>query len=303
MRILITGGAGYIGSKLVEQLSQENQLDEIVIYDNLSLGSYAVFFNTLKDCKTKINFIQGDILDSRKIKKSLDGVDVVIHLAAKVTTPFSGRGSDFFEQVNHWGTAELCYALENSSVKKAIYMSSASVYGAQDSVADIDTIPTPNTAYGFSKIRGEAHFERMQEFMDTTIIRCANTYGHSPSTRFDSVINNFLFKAQQKQIININGNGNQTRAFVPIQLVSEVVKEEILNLGTAFKKFNLCNKNLSVNEIVDTLKLIFPDLQLIYVNQHLTLRNQALKIEDNYAPKSEGEFLNELKLFRESFAF
>lgn len=303
MKILITGGAGYIGSSLVNQLATSPKISEIVIYDNLSNGKYDVFFQSNPAWKAQIRFVQGDILDSRKLKRNLQNIDAVVHLAAKVTTPFSERGSAYFEQVNHWGTAELCYALEDSKVKKLIYLSSASVYGSQLDPANEQTIATPNTAYGFSKLRAEAHISRMQTFMPTSIIRCANTFGYSPCMRFDSVINKFLFKAQQKQIINVNGDGNQTRAFIPIERVVELITKQISEEGKSFELLNLADRNLSVNEIVNSLKVIYPELELIYVNQHLSLRNQILEIPPIYDDYSNEKFVKELRTFKGHFAF
>jgi UDP-glucose 4-epimerase len=118
MRILITGGAGYIGTELTYELSKRNEVSEIIIYDNLSRGNYNLFIGQTK--LNKVKFVQGDLLDTRKLKKNLKDVDVVIHLAAVVTTPFSDQNPHLFEQVNHWGTAELVYAIEESKVKKFI---------------------------------------------------------------------------------------------------------------------------------------------------------------------------------------
>src|SRR5262245_1850053 len=129
MKIFITGGAGYIGTELVNELAKNNSVEQIIVFDNLSRGNYNFFFGA-NSGNRKIKFIQGDILDSRKIRKELKGIDVVYHLAAKVTTPFANIDSHFFEQINHWGTAELIYALEESRVKKFIFTSSASVYGS-----------------------------------------------------------------------------------------------------------------------------------------------------------------------------
>src|SRR5262245_4699722 len=111
MNVLVTGGAGYIGTELIEALSKRKEIDHVVVYDNLSRGNFN-FFLGKSDFGNKIRFVQGDILDSRKIRKELKEVDVVYHLAAKVTTPFANIDSHFFEQINHWGTAELIYALE-----------------------------------------------------------------------------------------------------------------------------------------------------------------------------------------------
>ena len=107
MNILITGGAGYLGTELVKLLAKAEQVASIVIYDNLDKSSNNLFLGHTLPGKERIKFVHGDLLDSRKLRKTLDGVDVVFHLAAKVTTPFANNDPHFFEQVNNWGTAEL----------------------------------------------------------------------------------------------------------------------------------------------------------------------------------------------------
>src|SRR3954464_2173251 len=113
MKVLVTGGAGYIGTELTNALIARPDVEEVIIYDNLSRGNYNFFLGLRLANHTKIRFIKGELLDSRALKKVLKGVDVVYHLAAKVTTPFANADSHVYEQVNHWGTAELVYAIED----------------------------------------------------------------------------------------------------------------------------------------------------------------------------------------------
>ena len=120
MRILITGGAGYIGYSLVKQLLEDvDQLHSIVIYDNLSRRNYS-FFTEAKFDHKPVKLIQGDILDGRMLEQALEGIDCVVHLAAKVTTPFADSDAHTFDQVNHWGSAQLAFAVEKSNVSKII---------------------------------------------------------------------------------------------------------------------------------------------------------------------------------------
>lgn len=170
MKVLITGGAGYIGTALVAQLLNVAEIEKITIYDNLSRKNYNLFFNQNLN-EVKLQFIKGELLDSRMLKKILKGVDVVIHLAAKVTTPFASENAHLFEQVNHWGTAELVYAAEECRVKKIIYLSSSSVYGASENFTGHFQIPNPVTIYGISKLRGEEHVARLlQNYLFTSFV-------------------------------------------------------------------------------------------------------------------------------------
>lgn len=278
MKVLITGGAGYIGTELAYELEQKPEVSEIIVYDNLSRGNFNLFIGSQKFKTDKVRLVKAELLDTRKLKKELKGVDVVYHLAAKVTTPFADQNPHMFEQTNHWGTAELIYAVEESDVQKFIYTSSASVYGASTDEVDIDSPINPRTFYGISKMRGEEHVSRLFDKMDTYIIRCGNVYGYSKSMRFDSVINRFMFDANFHGRITVNGNGQQHRSFIHIDKTANVLGKLVegpLKSG----RYDLVEDTLEINYIADTLKDIYPELEMIYVNQHLKLRE--LKVKPN----------------------
>src|SRR5690606_282429 len=142
--------------------------------------------------------------------------DVVYHLAAKVNTPYVNSDGHSYEQVNHWGTAELVYAVEESDVQKFIYASSASVYGSSSKVRNEAHPPNPRTIYAISKFRGEEQVARLMDTRETYILRCGNVYGYNKSVRFEMVINQFMFNANYNRRISIHGTGKQQRAFVNI---------------------------------------------------------------------------------------
>lgn len=306
MRVLITGGAGYIGNELVVKLLEMPQVEKIVIYDNLSRKNYNLFLDD-RFSQSKLQFINGELLDSRKLKKVLQDIDVVFHLAAIVSTPYATENSHLFEQVNHWGTAELVYALEESQVKKLVYLSTTSVYGASDEMITAETPPDPKTFYGSSKLRGEQHVERLAGKMDTYIIRCGNVYGYSPSVRFDAVINRFMFEVNFVGRIQINGNGRQTRAFIHVDKVVSALRnlitpEQTLPSG----HYNLVDKNLSVFGIANIIKEIYPEMEMLFINQHLVLRE--IKVEKDpriepLLPSRPIDVKEELIDFKNRFSF
>ena len=254
----------------------------------------------------KIKFIEAELLDSRKLKKALVGIDVVYHLAAKVTTPYSNVDAHYFEQVNHWGTAELVYAVEESDVKQLIYISSIGVYGSSTSEIGEDTEANPRTFYAISKFRGEEHVRRLENKIKTHIIRCGNVYGYSRCMRFDSVINKWIFESNFNNQISIHGNGKQSRAFLHINMLCDVFNQ-LLTTDVPSGIYNLVERNMSMMDIVDILKAINPPLEFIFINQHLNLKSISvsndLKLKKYLKIKPVDTFDEEMKAFGAQFSF
>jgi UDP-glucose 4-epimerase len=306
MNVLITGGAGYVGTELLAKLALNKKISKITIYDNLSKGHRSLFLEKKSSFLSKIVFVHGEILDSRLLKKQLTDTDVLIHLAAMVTTPFANTDPHFFEQVNHWGTAEVVYAAEESGVSKLIYLSSTAVYGTGTDLADESILPLPQTYYGISKLRGETHVNRLMEKKNSIILRGGNIYGFSKSMRFDAVINKFMFDAHFTNRIQIFGNGKQTRAFIHVEHLVNTIEQCVLKevpTGT----YNLVDKNLQILEILDAFKELYPDLEFIYANQHMKLRELNVSLESKLF-KSITRFTStslsdELQVFKSQFAF
>jgi UDP-glucose 4-epimerase len=306
MKILITGGAGYVGTELVKRLAADPQVKSIVVYDNIQKNNYSFFLGDHISGREKLSFIEGDILDTRKLKKALQDVQLVYHLAAKVTTPFANVDAHYFEQVNHWGTAELVYAIEESDVEQLVFLSSSSIYGASKQMIDEQSIPNPRTHYGISKMRGEEHVRRLQESKKAFILRCGNVYGYSRSLRFDAVINRFMFDANFNHRISIHGDGKQHRGFIHIDAISSVLSQ-LVTTEVPSGIYNLVDKNIQILDIVDVLKEIYPGLEYLFVNQHMSLRE--LKVSTDSAiyqylqRREERTLLQELSEFKERFSF
>ncbi len=306
MKILITGGAGYVGTELTKVLVKNDRITEILIYDNLSKQNYNLFLGKRLVNFNKVKYIAGDILDSRKLQQIFRDVDVVFHLAARVTTPFANTDAHFHEQVNHWGTAEVVNAVEDSDVKKFIYTSSTSVYGGSREIVTEDSIPSAKTFYGVSKLRGEDHVKRLMEKTNTYILRCSNVYGYSKSMRFDAVINKFMFEANFNNRISIHGDGKQSRSFINVSLLAEALLKLIVN-DVPSGIYNVVDKNYSILDIVDVLKRLYPSLEFIFINQHLSLRD--LKVSPDSALRNYINYDNphdlhqELHDFKQRFSF
>lgn len=304
MNVLITGGAGYIGTELVYKLGELAEVENIIVYDNLSRGNYNLFIGH-KVASPKVKFIQGEILDSRKLRNVLKNIDVVFHLAAKVTTPFANTDGHIYEQTNHWGTAELTYALEESNVKQLIFLSSTGVYGNTTEAVNRDSIPQPDSFYSISKLRAEQHVKRLSDKIKTLIIRLGNVYGYSKSMRFDAVINRFMFDAHFTNRITINGSGNQYRSFIHINKTTDVLSQLLIS-GIPAGTYNLTDKNLSILEIAEVMKAVYPELESFFINQNYTGHNLQVErnaVLQNYIVFPESNFEDELKEFKTRFTF
>ncbi len=304
MRILITGAAGYIGTELVFKLCVNPEVESITIYDNLSRGNHNLFIGGHK-IPQPINFIHGEILDSRRLRQALKNIDVVYHLAAKVTTPFANVDGHIFEQVNHWGTAELVYAVEESDVKKFIYVSSTSVYGNNREPASEETEPSPDSFYAISKFRAEQHVQRLSNKVNTVILRLGNVYGYSKSMRFDAVINRFMFDAHFTNRITINGSGEQYRSFIHIEKAAYILSQ-LFTGSMPGGVYNVTDKNINIITIAESLKELYPHLELFFINQNYAGHSQQVQPQSailDYITIPQSDFKEELADFKEQFSF
>ncbi len=305
MKVLITGGAGYIGNELVYRLAAAEEIDEIVIYDNLAKGNYNLFTGLRKLPQADVRFIRGDILDSRKLRKIMAGVDVVYHLAATVSTPFGDQNPHAFEQTNHWGTAEVVYAVEDSDVKRLVYLSSAAVYGLDSRVTSVDAPLRANSHYGIAKMRGEQHVSRLAGKLAAFIVRGANVYGYSKNLRVDAAINRLLFDAHYDGRITVHGTGAQRRPFISIARVVECLFQ-LASSAIPSGTYNLVDKNLSIAEIAATLREIYPTLEMIFIDQHMPMQDLEVAPDPRLASLlrlPENTLLDDLQEFKQMFTF
>ena len=184
-------------------------------------------------------------------------------------------------------------------------MSSVSVYGSGDDIKSIDQPLNPKTFYGISKMRGEEHVRRLQNKCETYIVRCGNVYGYNKSMRFDAVINKFLFEANFHGKINIHGNGEQHRPFVHIDSVTRQMIS-ILNGEHQSGTFNLIEHNYSVNNIVEVLQELNPNLEIIFINNNIKLRElkvDAVKGNMGRSDQSLSLLRERMFAFKQEFTF
>ena len=304
MKVLITGGCGYLGGSLVKHLNEHHpEIEEIRIYDNLSRGDMAFLFKQDIN-QVKVKLYHHDILDRKNLLEAMKGVEVIVHMAAKIVNPYTDIDLHLFDQINNWGTSNVADAIQDSDVKKAIYLSSMTVYGSHDQIVDESSTPEPQTSYGRSKLKGEKHFQRL-DGKEVVIMRCANAFGYSPTMRVDSVFNRFMFEAHFTRRVNRIGDGNQVRSFIELESFCKQMSHAIVEDNEP-GIYDLADANYSINDVLELFHDLFPDLEVITIEQNSTLRSVQAKLPTKMARLVGHELRDIQKVledFKDSFSF
>ena len=250
-KAIVTGGAGFIGSNLVNRLIEKGI--EVVVLDNLSTGKE-------ENINPKAKFIQCDISKSSifDLMYNMKGADVVFHLAALARVQPSIEDPIPFNEVNITGTLNILLAAHKTGIKRVVYSASSSAYGNTDILPTPEDAPTnPLSPYGLQKYVGEQYCKMFSEVygLDTVSLRYFNVYGEQMNFggAYKTVIAVFIEQMQKGEKLNIVNEGNQRRDFT---YVGDVCNANILAATTSNKfngeVFNVGNgDNFSVNEVAD----------------------------------------------------
>jgi UDP-glucose 4-epimerase len=266
-KVLVTGGAGFIGSHLVDRLINEDF--DVTVIDNLYSGKKENIAHNIG--RNNFNFIKGDILDSKIVDKVIKDIDVVFHLAAIVGVPFSIKDPQKVNEVNINGSLTLLKACSNSNVKRFIFASSSAVYGEQKNLPYSESLlASPISPYAITKLATENYcrfFNEMYE-LKTVILRFFNVYGSRQiNSSYNGVICEFI-----KNLINgkppvIFDDGKQKRDFVNI---NDVINAFLLTLkrnNAVGKVFNIAyGEGVEIYRLAQIIIKIFgnTDLKPIY---------------------------------------
>lgn len=238
-RVLVTGGAGFIGSHLVEELLRGGW--EVTVLDNFSTGKMENLGGQLE--RGDLRIMRGDIREASAVRRALDEVGVVLHLAAVTSVPYSLEHPDETYLVNVGGTRNLLEGCLRGMVERFIYISTCAVYGEPEYLPiDEDHPKRPASPYAESKLEAERLCGEFQESygLDMTVLRLFNVYG--PRMRADSyggVISTFIRRLREGKPLIIYGDGEQTRDFIH---VSDAVRAMMLVLvkgGLSGETFNI----------------------------------------------------------------
>jgi UDP-glucose 4-epimerase len=254
--ILVTGGAGFIGSHMVDKLI--NRGDSVTIFDNLSTGSK-------KYCNPKATFIKGDVANKKQVEQLFKNpFDVVFHIAGCASSIKSFIDTTSDVTTNYIGTTNIVTECIKHKIPRLLYASSMTVYGNIDKLPIKETTPArPISYYGISKYAAERFVHASSERVDllaplsVTSFRMFNVYGprQSLTNPYQGVMAIFIGNVLRNENITIFGDGKQSRDFIYIDDVVDVWIQSIENKKTFGKVFNLgFGKDISVNQLTTTIK-------------------------------------------------
>ncbi len=252
-KALVTGGAGFIGSHLVDALVGKGV--EVVILDDLSTGKR----ENIAHHTSGVTFIEGDVSDASRVAQAAEGVDVIFHLAAIASVQKSIEEPLMVHRVNTQGTLAVFDAAKKLGVKKVVYASSSAVYGDVPGLPKDETMPCcPKTPYGLQKMIGEGYAKLYGELhqLSSVGLRFFNVFGprQDASSPYSGVISIFKERLENGKPITIYGDGETTRDFV---YVADVV-ESLISAAEANDGVHVYNigtgEEISLQKLVATLE-------------------------------------------------
>ena len=266
-KILVTGGAGFIGSNTVSRLIEKGY--SVTVLDNLSSGK----LENLSVVRNNPNFsfMQGDIRNKAVLHEAFCGVDAIVHLAALIDVSASVVDPLKTHEVNATGTLNLLQAAEKeNTVGKFVFASTTAVYGDAETLPiKENSAPKPISPYAASKVAAEAYCNAFTKChgLSSVILRFFNVYGpKNEKSPYSGVITKFLRQALNSEVLTVYGDGKQTRDFIHINDVVDAVVLALEAKEVGGEAFNVCTGTpISINKLVEALHLAtVRDLRVTY---------------------------------------
>jgi len=250
MKFLVTGGAGFIGSHIVDTLVKNG--DKVAVIDDFSSGAR----DNLQGVIDKITLVEGDIRDKALVNKVTQGVDYVIHQAALRSVPKSLGNPELYNDVNINGTLNVLTAARNAKVKRVVFASSSSVYGETDRLPEKeDFYPLLISPYALTKLAGEYYCRIFSEIygLQTASLRYFNVFGprQSLENQYAVVIPKFITCMLKDEAPPVHGDGKQTRDFTYVENVVQANIKAATAPRVKCGVFNIaCGEAYSVLDII-----------------------------------------------------
>ena len=257
MNVLITGGAGFIGSHMAEGLLERG--DQVRVYDNFSTGRRENVEPLLNRWLGSLELIEADLRDYAALESAMEGVEGVFHVAALPSVSQSVIDPLETTEVNVMGTLNCLMAARQAEVRRVVYSSSSSVYGNAERLPTSEDVGCePCSPYAASKLAGEVYCRVFAELypLDTVSLRYFNVFGprQDPDSEYAAVIPKFITRALAGLPLIIHGDGHQTRDFT---FVGDVVEANLLAMeaeGVSGQVLNVaCGRQISIMELAEVL--------------------------------------------------
>ncbi len=267
MKVLVTGGAGFIGSHIVTALLERGE--QVRIIDNFATGKR----DNLVGLSDRIEVIEGDIRSYHIVQEAVAGMEVILHEAALPSVPRSVRDPITTNEVNVLGTLNVLHAAKEAGVRRLVFASSSSVYGDNPELPKREEMcPNPLSPYAVSKLAAEKYCSSFSRIygLETVILRYFNVFGprQDPNSQYSAVIPKFIKAMSHDQRPVIYGDGGQTRDFT---YVANVVSANLLAM-TAQCAYGVpincaCHQRISLNELVAHLnRILGKEIEPLYTD-------------------------------------
>ena len=255
MKALVTGGAGFIGSNLVDALVDRG--DEVRVLDNFSTGNRANLEGL------DIEVVEGELRSYERVHAAVRGIEVVYHLGALGSVPRSVQDPLTSNAVNVEGTLNVLLAARDEGVRRVIFSSSTSVYGSSRSLPTSEsTPPDPISPYGVAKLAAERYcisFGRVYDSFETVVLRYFNVFGprQSPHSQYAAAVPRFIAAVDQGEQVTIYGDGEQSRDFTYVGNVVDATIRAADADGASGRTFNVAaGSPASVNHVAETIGVV-----------------------------------------------
>jgi UDP-N-acetylglucosamine/UDP-N-acetylgalactosamine 4-epimerase len=253
MRYLVTGGAGFIGSNIVDELLRRGH--NVTVLDDFSSGKE----ENLSQALAKIRLIRGDICDLEAAREACEGADYVLHLAARTSVPRSVKDPLETNHVNIDGTLNILVAARDARVRRVVYAASSAAYGETPTLPKTETMPAdPISPYGVTKFVGEMYAQVFGRAygLENVSIRYFNVFGprQDPSSQYSGVLSRFILALLEGSAPVVYGDGEQSRDFTYVENVVDVSLRACEAPGVSGKVFNGgTGVRISLNDVLRLL--------------------------------------------------
>src|SRR2546423_511976 len=253
MKVLVTGGAGFIGSNLVRALAERG--DDVRVLDNFSTGNRA----NLAELANEVEIVEGELRSYERVHAATRGIEVVFHQAALPSVPRSVQDPLTTSAVNVDGTMNVLLAARDEGVRRVVCASSSSIYGNSGTLPRVERAnPDPISPYGVSKLAAERYcvsFSRVYP-LETVALRYFNVFGpnQDPTSQYAAVVPRFITAIADGRTVAIYGNGEQRRDFTYVENVVEANVLAAETAGVSGAVLNIATgRATSVNELAETI--------------------------------------------------